>query len=112
MKFSFLGYSVEGIMEFNLDLKDVAILRYFDDFRKSGKMNCEVIGGEEYYWISYQGIERELPFLNLSKRSISKRVTSCLSKPPGGRRTMKHTKNSLVLFCFVLNILNKIVCSC
>lgn len=74
MKFSFLGYSVQGIMEFDLDVKDIAILRYFDDFRKSGKMNSEVVDGEEYYWISYQGIERELPFLNLSKRSIMMRM--------------------------------------
>ena len=45
MKFSFLGYSVEKIMEFKLDVKDVAILRYFDDFRKSGKMKYELIEG-------------------------------------------------------------------
>ena len=32
MKYSFLGYNVKKIMEFNLDVKDLAILRYFDDF--------------------------------------------------------------------------------
>jgi len=29
MKYSFLGYNVKKIMEFNLDVKDLAILRYF-----------------------------------------------------------------------------------
>ena len=74
MQFSFLGYSVKKIMEFNLDVKDVIILRYFDDFRKSGRMNYEVIEGEKYYWISYQSIENELPFLGLGKRSIMMRM--------------------------------------
>ena len=72
MKFSFLGYSVKGIMEFNLDVKDIVILRYFDDFRNSGKMNYEEVNGEKYYWVSYQNIEREFPFLNLNRRSINR----------------------------------------
>ncbi|MGG7214424.1 conserved phage C-terminal domain-containing protein [Clostridium nigeriense] len=74
MQFSFLGYSVKKIMEFNLDVKDVTILRYFDDFRNSGKMNYEVIEGVKYYWISYQNIENELPFLGLGKRTIMMRM--------------------------------------
>ena len=74
MQFSFLGYSVKKIMELNLDVKDVTILRYFDDFRKSGKMNYEEIEGVKYYWISYQNIENELPFLGLGKRSIMIRM--------------------------------------
>ena len=48
MQFSFLGYSVKKIMEFNLDVKDVTILRYFYNFRKSGRMNYEIIEGEKY----------------------------------------------------------------
>ena len=74
MQFSFLGYSVKKIMEFNLDVKDVTILRYFDDFRNSGRMNYEVIDGVKYYWISYQNIENELPFLGLGKRTIMMRM--------------------------------------
>ena len=74
MKFSFLGYSVKKIMEFDLDVKDLAILRYFDDFMESGKMNYEIIEGVKYYWISYKNIEDELPFLGLGKRSIMMRM--------------------------------------
>ena len=74
MQLSFLGYSVKKIMELDLDVKDVAILRFFDDFRKSGKMNYEIIDGVKYYWISYQSIENELPFLGLGKRSIMMRM--------------------------------------
>lgn len=74
MQFSFLGYSVKKIMELGLDVKDVTILRYFDDFRQSGKMNYEIIEGVRYYWISYQNIENGLPFLGLGKRSIMMRM--------------------------------------
>ncbi|MFU7515521.1 conserved phage C-terminal domain-containing protein [Clostridium sp. HCS.1] len=74
MQFSFLGYSVKKIMELDLDVKDVTILRFFDDFRQSGRMNYEVIEGVNYYWISYQNIENELPFLGLGKRSIMMRM--------------------------------------
>ena len=74
MQFSFLGYSVEKIMEFKLDVKDVAILRYFDDFRKSGKMKYELIEGVKYYWISYRSVENELPFLGLGKKAIMLRM--------------------------------------
>lgn len=74
MQFSFLGYSVKKIMELELDVKDVTILRFFDDFRQSGRMNYDVIDGVKYYWISYQNIENELPFLGLGKRSIMMRM--------------------------------------
>lgn len=74
MQFSFLGYSVKKIMELELDVKDVTVLRFFDDFRQSGRMNYEIIDGIKYYWISYQNIENELPFLGLGKRSIMMRM--------------------------------------
>ena len=56
MQFSFLGFSTVKIMEFNLDVKDIIILKYFNDFKNSGKMNFEVVNGEKYYWLSYKNI--------------------------------------------------------
>lgn len=107
MQFSFLGYSVKKIMELNLDVKDVTILRYFDDFRKSGKMNYEIIDGVKYYWISYQSIENELPFLGLGKRSIMMRmfklrdlgILSHYTKKEGGTFSfyaLSHKYNELI----------------
>ena len=74
MQFSFLGFSTVKIMEFNLDVKDIIILKYFNDFKNSGKMSFEVVNGEKYYWLSYQNIENELPFLGLAKRAIMARM--------------------------------------
>ena len=48
-------------------MKDLAILRYFDDFMESEKMPYEVVEGVKYYWISYKNIEDALPFLGLGK---------------------------------------------
>lgn len=74
MQFSFLGFSVKKTMEFELDVKDLAILRYFQDFMKSGKMNYEEVDGVKYYWISYKNISEEMPFLGLGKRTIMMRM--------------------------------------
>lgn len=61
-------------MEFGLDIKDLAVIRYFDDFRESGRMNYETIEGEKYYWVSYQSFAKEMPYLGLEKRSIMARM--------------------------------------
>lgn len=74
MQFSFLGFSVKKVMEFELDVKDLAILRFFQDFMKSGKMNYEEVDGVKYYWISYKNISEEMPFLGLGKRTIMMRM--------------------------------------
>ena len=74
MQFSFLGFSVKKVMEFKLDVKDLAILRYFQDFMKSGKMNYEEVDGVKYYWVSYKNISEEMPFLGLGKRTIMMRM--------------------------------------
>lgn len=74
MQYSFLGFSVKNIMEFNLDIKDLAILRYFIDFKDSGRMNYEIIDGEKYYWVSYQSFAKEMPYLGLEKRTVMARM--------------------------------------
>ena len=74
MQYNFLGFSVSKMMELNLDMKDMAILRYFVDFKETGRMNYEIVEGEKYYWINYSSIEREMPHLGLGKRAIMLRM--------------------------------------
>lgn len=74
MQYSFLGFSVSKMMELSLDMKDIAILRYFVDFKDTGKMNTEVVEGVTYYWVSYRSIEEEVPYLALGKRAIMRRM--------------------------------------
>ena len=74
MQYSFLGFSVSKMMELNLDMKDMAILRYFVDFRETGKMKTEIIKGRSYYWVNYNSMVDEMPFLGLGKRAIMTRM--------------------------------------
>ena len=78
MQFSFLGYSVKKIMEFKLDVKDVAILRYFDDFRKSGKMKYELIDDcriEKWkLWITFKKSKELCVKIGIANYPFEKRV--------------------------------------
>lgn len=74
MQFSFLGFSVKKVMELQLDVKDLAILRFLQDFMKSGKMNYEEVDGVKYFWVSYKNISDEMPFLGLGKRTVMMRM--------------------------------------
>lgn len=74
MQYSFLGFSVSKMMELKLDMKDMAILRYFVDFRETGRMKAEIIEGKAYYWVNYNSMAEEMPFLELGKRTIMLRM--------------------------------------
>lgn len=74
MQNSFLGFSVSKMMDLKLDMKDVAILRYFIDFTETEKRNLEIIDGNKYYWVSYRLMEDEMPHLGLGKRAIMLRM--------------------------------------
>lgn len=74
MQYSFLGFSTLKMRELNLDVKDMIILRYFVDFKDSGKMLYEIVNGRKYYWINYRTMEEEMPHLELGKKAIMKRM--------------------------------------
>lgn len=74
MQYSFLGFSVTKMMELNLDMKDIAILRYFVDFKDTGRMHFEIVKGNKYYWVNYRTMEKEMPYLCLGKKTIMTRM--------------------------------------
>ena len=53
MKYTMLGFSQKSSDELGLDILDLAILRWFIDFKNSGTMKVKRLQGENYYWISY-----------------------------------------------------------
>lgn len=73
MKHIVNGFRQEKIIKFRLDFVDTAILRYFIDFKKSGKMVCKVLNGNCYYWVSYEGVLKELPMLYMKKYTVQSR---------------------------------------
>lgn len=75
MKYTICGFSQEKLIELGLDSIDALILRYFIDFKDSGSMKLEVIGGKPFYWLKYQKLLKELPILKISsKRALRLRL--------------------------------------
>ncbi|WP_315118510.1 conserved phage C-terminal domain-containing protein [uncultured Clostridium sp.] len=74
MKYTILGFKQSELVRFGLDMIDALILRYFVDFKDSGRMDEEEISGETYHWVRYDSIIEDLPILSLKKDSIYRRL--------------------------------------
>ena len=69
MKFTFMGFLQSKAIEMGLDDKDLAILRYFIDFKDSGKMVMRIIDDKPFYWLKSDALIEELPILGIKKIS-------------------------------------------
>ena len=74
MKYTMLGFSQQIAADYGLDLNDLAILRWFVDFKESGNMRSMKIDGDVYYWVFYEKISEELFIITLQKSAIYKRL--------------------------------------
>lgn len=70
MKYTIEGFSQRRLIGYGLDAVDALILRYFIDFKecKKGKkkMISRIINSNQYYWIKYEKVIKELPILKLN----------------------------------------------
>lgn len=69
-----MGFLQKGACELGLSMGDLAILRWFTDFKNSGKMITKTLKGDKYYWVSYEAITDEFPILNVKKDAIYRRL--------------------------------------
>ena len=69
-----MGFKQEELIKYKLDIVDTMILKYFVDFRDSGKMISEVFQGETYYWVNYEKILSDLPILHMKKDTVYRRM--------------------------------------
>ena len=74
MKYTMLGFSQRIAADYGLDLNDLAILRWFVDFKESSNMRSMKIDGDVYYWVFYEKISEELFIIKLQKSAIYKRL--------------------------------------
>ena len=70
MKYTMLGFSQQIAADYGLDLNDLAILRWFVDFKESGNMRSMEIDGDVYYWVFYEKISEELFIIKLQKSAV------------------------------------------
>ena len=74
MRYTVMGFLQKGACELGLSMGDLAILRWFTDFKNSGKMITKTLKGDKYYWVSYEAITEEFPILNVKKDAIYRRL--------------------------------------
>lgn len=70
MKYTMLGFSQQIAGDYGLDLNDLAILRWFVDFKESGNMRSMEIDRNVYYWVLYEKIPEELFIIKLQKSAV------------------------------------------
>lgn len=69
MKFTIYGFSQKRLIELELDHTDALILRYFIDFKDSGKMKTEIFNDEIYYWVQYEKVVEEIPIIRITNNN-------------------------------------------
>ena len=81
MKYTVEGFSQKSLINYGLDEKDALILRYFIDFKDSGKMKMKIINEVSYYWLKGSALLEQLPILRINNvdvlRRRLKKMTSC-----------------------------------
>lgn len=81
MKYTIEGFSQKKLIEFDFDMSDALILRWFIDFSASGRMKKIVCEKSVYYLVRYQGILTDLPLLKITSiKGLSKRFDKYVSK--------------------------------
>ena len=89
MKYTHLGFSQQVAIDIGLDDRDLAILRWFVDFKDSGTMSKKIIDGELYYWVEYEKVVDEYPIFKFKKDTVYRRLKSMSKKGVLVHKTLK-----------------------
>ena len=73
MKYTIMGFSQARLLEYELDLTDALILRWFLDFKATDKMVAETYEGKTYYWINYGFLMNDVPIIGVSNKDALRR---------------------------------------
>ena len=81
MKFTICGYNQTVLIEHNLTLDDVFILKVISDiyFSQSEKINSIIFENCKYIWLSYKYIHKEIPIIG-TERTLINRINSLVEK--------------------------------
>lgn len=73
MKNTLFGYSQAAAIELGLNLEDLCILRWFEDFVKTEQMKTFDIDGQTYYWVKYDYVVKQITIIADNKRKMTTR---------------------------------------
>lgn len=68
-----MGFNQEMIFKYNLDLVDIAILKWFIDLINKEKLVKEIIDGKIYYWVYYKKLLDDMPILKINNKDVIRR---------------------------------------
>jgi len=67
MIYSYFGLQQQKLVEWGLDIRDAAIIRYLIDFMHSGRMTKKVFDKKDYFWVHYDTILKDMYILEMTK---------------------------------------------
>ena len=70
MKYTIEGFDQQTMYEYKMDCIDACILRWFIDFKDTGKMAVMKHEEKEYFWINYQSLIEDLPLLRIHNKEV------------------------------------------
>ena len=117
MKYTISGFSQQGMCELKLSADDVNILRWFCDFRDSGKMVKEYCAEENcfYYWVKYSGLIESLPYIfydckteETQKKKLQRILNGNLSKVLK-KKVVKRSSGTYTFFATVDEQMQKLL---
>ena len=81
MKFTICGYNQTVLLEHNLTLDDVFILKVISSiyFSQSEKISSMIFENCKYIWLSYKYIHKEIPIIG-TERTLINRINSLVEK--------------------------------
>lgn len=82
MRYEVHGFKQDRAIEFGLTSEELLILRHFEDFANSGKMESFYEGQRMFYWVNYDYFLRNLPILNISKDRLGDIMMHNLGEKP------------------------------
>ena len=91
MRYNIHGYMQDKAIEFGLNNDELLILRHFEDFATSGKMDSFYEDGYMYYWINYDAFLKHLPILGINKVRLGEIINHNLSTEPHDLELKKQT---------------------
>ena len=82
MRYNIHGYRQDKAIEFNLNNDELLILRHFEDFATSGKMDSFYKEGKMFYWVNYDAFLKNLPILGIKKDRLGDIMIHNLGEAP------------------------------
>ncbi|NCD10362.1 MAG: hypothetical protein EOL98_13280 [Negativicutes bacterium] len=73
MRYSIFDFDQSNTVRLGLDIIDLAILKWFADFRGTGGMKTVIEDNNVYYWINYAYMLEDMPILNMQKVALQRR---------------------------------------